>query len=418
MVKKRSFTKFVSAASAALLFASCDKKNDAPEPEPEGSFQYVIVATPEGSTSEGADYLLQTGSLTEGSITTVGAGLEQDGYRYFVFHKNKAFSLLYGQGNPGAVTSYALNESGVLEQFSNMQTETVQVFGTFNDELILIKCPRSGDANAGIYRVDAVNPQLLSTNYVDVVQLAGNGERAHFSGVFQVGDEIYAPYFCIKGVSGQVFHSDYTDSTWVAVFSYPDMTLKRVIKDSRTSYIGYYFAQRGLAQVENGDVYAFSTATTGGEEASGVAPSSKPSAAIRIKKGATGFDQSYFFNIQEKSGGYHLDRAFYLSGARFLLTLYPDPAFTPIYGAQNLLFAIVDVATQSFTWVDGLPEPDRLVHVSRLPWIADDGSGIAFGITVADEYPHVYTIDVATAKATKGLEVISGCITSIGKLTY
>ncbi|MDR2681404.1 MAG: DUF4374 domain-containing protein [Tannerella sp.] len=412
-----SIKKLVFATCVASLFASCDKKNDAPEPETEGNFQYVIVATPEGSTSEGADYLLQTGSLTEGSITTVGAGLEQDGYRYFVFHKNKAFSLLYGQGNPGAVTTYALDENGVLKYFSNLQTETVQVFGTYGDELILMKCPRQGDANAGIYRVDAVNPQILSTSYVDVVQLAGNGERAHFSGVFQVDNKIYAPYFCVKGVAGQVFHSDYTDSTWVAVFSYPDMNLEKVIKDDRTSYIGYYFAQRGLTQVEDGDVYAFSTATTG-DAASGVVASTKPSAAVRIKKGTSEFDRNYFFNIQEKSGGYHLDRAFYLSGTKFLLTMYPDKTVAPIYGSNTLKFAIVDVVAQSFTWVTGMPEPEQLVHVSRLPYVEEDGTSVAFGITVADEYPHVYTIDVATAKATKGLEVISGCITSIGKLTF
>ncbi|MDR2119326.1 MAG: DUF4374 domain-containing protein [Tannerella sp.] len=417
MLLKTSLNKFVFATCVASLLASCDKKNDLPEPEAKGNFQYVIVATPEGSTSEGADYLLQAGSLTEGSITTVGAGLEQDGFRYFAFHKNRAFSFLYGQGNPGAVTTYGLNEKGILQYLSNLQTETVQVFGTFGDELILIKCPRQGDANAGIYRVDAVNPQILSTSYIDVVQLAGNGERAHFSGVFQVDDKIYAPYFCIKGVAGQVFHSDYTDSTWVAVFSYPDMKLEKVIKDNRTSYIGFYFALRGLTQIDNGDVYAFSTATTG-DAASGVVPSTKPSAAVRINKGTSEFDKSYFFNIQEKSGGYHLDRAFYLSGTKFLLTMHPDKTSTPIYGSNSLRFAVVDVEAMSFAWVTGLPEPDRLVHVSRLPCVADDGSSIAFGITVADEYPHVYTIDVASAKATKGLEVISGCITSIGKLTF
>ncbi|MDR2470308.1 MAG: DUF4374 domain-containing protein [Tannerella sp.] len=416
-MSKLNAKKLVVATLFASLFASCDKKNDPVEPTVEGNFQYVVVATPEGSTSEGADYLLQTGSLTEGSITTIGAGLEQDGYRYFVFHKNKAFSLLYGQGNPGAVTTYGLDNNGVLKYLSNLQTETVQVFGTYGDELILVKCPRQGDANAGIYRIDAVNPQILSTSYIDVVQLAGNGERAHFTGVFQVDNKIYAPYMCIKGVAGQTFHTDFTDSLWIAVFSYPDMKLEKVIKDDRTSYVGFYFAQRGVTQIEDGDVYAFSTATTG-DAASGVKPSTKPSAAIRIKKGATEFDRNYFFNIQEKSGGYHLDRAFYLSGSKFLLTMYPDKTSTPIYGTNTLKFAITDVVAQSFTWVTGLPEPDNLIHVSRLPYIAEDGKTIAFGITAKDEYPHVYTIDVASAKATKGMEVISGCITSIGKLTF
>lgn len=414
---KSSIKKLVFATCVASLFASCDKHNNTPEPpEAEGDFQYVVVATPEGTVSEGADYLLQTGSLTEGSITTVGAGLEQDGYRYYAFHKNKVFSFLYGQGNPGAVTTYALDENGVLKYLSNLQTETVQVFGTYNDELILIKCPRSfAGVNAGIYRVDAVNPQIVATSYVDVAQLAGNGEMAHFTGVFQVDDKVYAPYMCIKD---NYFRTDFTDSTWIAVFSWPDMTPERVIRDNRTSYIGHYFALKGITQVENGDVYTFSSAPVGHAE-NGIAPSTKPSAALRIKKGANEFDQSYFFNIQEKSGGYHLHKAFYLSGAKFLLTLHAGREQTPQYGdSKDLLFAIADVATQSFTWVTGIPEPEQLVHVSRLPYVADDGSSIAFGITVANEYPHVYTIDVATAKATKGLEVISGCITSIGKLTF
>ncbi|MDR1645199.1 MAG: DUF4374 domain-containing protein [Tannerellaceae bacterium] len=408
--------KSVLAICVVSLFASCDKKNDAPEPEAEGHFQYVVVATPEGTVSEGADYLLQTGSLTEGSITTVGAGLEQDGYRYYAFHKNKVFSFLYGQGNPGAVTTYALDEKGILTFQSNLQTETVQVFGTYGDELILIKCPRSFAApNAGIYRVDALNPQIVGTTYIDVTQLAGNGEMAHFTGAFQVDNKVYAPYMCIKD---NYFRTDLTDSVWIAVFSWPDMTLERVIKDDRTSYIGHYFALKGVTQVENGDVYTFSHAPTGHAE-NGIKPSSKPSAALRIKKGASEFDQGYFFNIQEASGGYHLHKSFYLSGTKFLLTFSSNKEQTPQWGDTNeLKFAITDVATQSLTWVSGMPEPEQLVHVSRLPYVAEDGTFIAFGITVKDEYPHIYTIDTSTAKATKGLEVISGCITSIGRLTF
>ncbi|MDR1102944.1 MAG: DUF4374 domain-containing protein [Tannerella sp.] len=411
-----SIKKLVLATSVATLFASCDKKNDVLEPEAEGNFQYVVVATPEGSTSEGADYLLQTGSLTEGSITTVGAGLEQDGYRYYVFHKNKAFSFLYGQGNPGAVTTYALNENGILTYQSNLQTETVQVFGTYGDELILMKCPRSfASPNAGIYRVDAVNPQIVGSTYIDVAQLAGNGEMAHFTGVFQVDNKVYAPYMCIKD---NYFRTDLTDSVWIAVFSWPDMTLERIIRDNRTSYIGHYFALAGVSQVENGDVYTFSHAPAGHAE-DGIKPSVKPSAALRIKKGASEYDQNYFFNIQEASGGYHLYKAFYLSGTKFLLTVGVNKEETPQWGETNALkFAIIDVETKSFTWVTGMPEPEQLVHVSRLPYVEEDGTGIAFGITVASEYPHVYTIDVAAARATKGLEVISGCITSIGKLTF
>jgi hypothetical protein len=250
---------------------------------------------------------------------------------------------------------------------------------------------------------------------MDMVQLAGNGEMAHFTGVFQVDNKIYVPYMCIQD---NYFRTDFTDSVWIAVLSWPDMTLEKVIRDNRTSYIGHYFALNGIAQVDNGDVYTFSSAPIG-HAAEGIVPSTKPSAAMRIKTGTDEFDRDYFFDLQTKSGGYHLYKAFYLSGTKFLLTFYNDKVQTAQWGgSDNIRFAIADVAAQSFAWVTGLPEADRLVHVSRLPYVAEDGSSISFGITVADEYPHVYTIDAATAKATKGLEVISGCITSIGKLTF
>lgn len=395
------------------LFAITSCSDDDDNKEIKTNAPYIIVATPDGSMGEGADYILQSESLSEGSITTKGAGIEQDGYRYYAFNNNKVFSLLYGQGNPGDVTVYNLNSAGTLQHVATVNTPTVQVFGKYDKELILIKTPRSGDENAEILRINTDDPQIISRGYVNVVELAGNGERAHFTGVFQVGNKLYAPYYCIKGVTGQVFHSDYSDSTWVAVLSYPDLKLEKVIKDNRTSYIGYYFAQCGLQQVENGDVYAFSSTTLGGD---GVVPSTKPSGAIRIKKDETEFDQSYFFNIQEKSGGYHLYNAHYLGSNKFFLRMYAEKNSTT--EADACRFAIVDVVNQSFTWVTGMPEPEQLAHVGRLPYISEDGKSISMGITTKQDKPHVYTVDVATAKATKGLKVEAGSITALGKLAY
>ena len=395
-----------------VTIISCDDDKD-DDKEVKTGAPYIIVATPDGSLGEGADYILQSESLSEGTITTKGAGIEQDGYRYYAFNNNKVFSLLYGQGNPGDVTVYKLDAEGTLLHEATLNTPTVQVFGKYNKELILIKSPRSGDENAEILRINTDDPQIADTKYVNVVELAGNGERAHFTGVFQVGNKIYAPYYCIKGVTGEVFHSNYSDSTWVAVFSYPDLKLEKVIKDNRTGYIGYYFAQSGLHQLENGDVYAFSTATLGGD---GVIPSTKPSAAVRIKKDQTEFDQDYFFNIQEKSGGYHLYDARYINNNKFVLRMYPEPHSTTF--SNGMKFAIVDVVDQSFAWVTNMPDPDKIDLIGRLPYVSEDGKSISWGITTKDEKPHVYTIDIATATGQKGLKVEAGSITALGKLSY
>lgn len=399
--------KLIILALGLGMLASCKKKDDDATPATIGN--YIIAATPEGSLGEGADYVLANSTLNDGKISVTGNGIEQDGYRYYTFHKNKVFSLLYGQGNPGAVTTYHIDAQGKLAPFSNLVTETVQVFGTVKDDVLLIKCPRSGIETASMFRVNADNPSIVGTKTVNVVQLAKNGERAHFTGAFQVDNKVYAPYMCIKGKTGEVFHTNFTDSTWIAVFSYPELELERVIKDNRTGYIGYYFAQSGLQQVENGDVYAFSSAVN---EGVGVVPSTKPSAAIKINKGGTAFDQSYFFNIQEKSGGRHLYNAAYCGNNKFLLTMYDVIGKT----SGNKSYAIVDVVSQSYTPVTGLPAPADITHVGRLPHVSKDKATISLGITTTADGPYIYRIDVNAAKATRGLQVEAGSITAIGEL--
>lgn len=411
-MKTRNLFTLIALAIGLISFTSCDEDNDAPAHVAEGNEQFVVVATPEGSLAEGADYILQANSLDSGSVTIIGAGIEQDGYRYYAVNNNKVFSLLYGQGNPGDVVVYGLDTTGILQRQGRLVTPTVQVFGSYDKDLILIKTPRSGDENATLMRIDSENPKISLEKTVNVVQLAGNGERAHFTGAFQVGTDIYAPYYCIKGRTGEIFNSDYSDSTWVAVFS-SDLELKRVIKDNRTSYVGYYFAQSGIAQVENGDVYAFSSATLGG---TGVVASTKPSGALKIKSGATAFDKDYFFNIQEKSGGHHLRNARYLGNNKFFLTMHGQTNSTT--EDNQYKFAIVDVTTQSFTWVTGMPEPEDITSIGRLPYISEDGKTIAWGIATKKGYPHVYVVNVATATAKKGLEVKAGAIMAVSRLTY
>src|SRR5690606_30052378 len=95
---------------AVFTFTACNE-DDASTPigGVSKSTKYIITSSP--IASEGvADYLLTVDDLTTGSVSTVGNGIEQDGtYRYYVTNNNRFFSLLYGQGNPGAVTTYELN---------------------------------------------------------------------------------------------------------------------------------------------------------------------------------------------------------------------------------------------------------------------------------------------------------------------
>jgi len=409
-MKKFSTLALFSALIAFTSFScSSDDKsgNDTGGGSDTGRTKYIITATT-GATGV-ADYLLTADDVSTGSITTIGNGVEQDGtYRYYITAQNNFFSLLYGQGNPGAVTTYNLNAEGKLVKKSDFQAETVHVFAAVNKDILTIKVPRSGASIASMYKIDAVNSLITGEAQQDTKVLAGNGERAFFTWATQVGDKVYMPYMSIKGDGVDNFGTVNPDSTWVAVYNYPELKLEKVIRDNRTSYLGAYFTN-GLFQDENGDAYGFSGAIA---TSNAVLVSTKPSAIVKIKKGTTEFDQSYFFNVEEKSGGYKISSTSYISKGKFLLLMYGNAGKNN--GAVKL--AVVDVYNQTFTWVTNAPAT-LTSATSRYNITTEDGNSAIIGINTP-EGNWIYTINGTTAVATRGMKVEGGQITAIQKLKY
>ena len=408
----KKYSKYVFAFSlAAIMLSSCDKEETGGDEGTGGPSKYIVTVTPAATTGV-ADYLLTADDLESGSITTEGNGIEQDGsYRYYVTHNGKFFSMLYGQGNPGAVTAYDLSSEGKLKKLTNFQTETVQAFAPADNDILLIKIPRSqtGGNNALWYRVNTDKLEIVGEGQSDVVAMANNGERAHFTWIKQVGSKIYAPYMSIKGCCGDGFGTAYPDSAWIAVYSYPSMTLEKVIKDNRTSYIGRYFTD-GLEIVDNGDVYAFSSsvATNAGNYTS-----TKPSAITRLKNGVTEFDQTYFFDISAASGGWYLTNKLYVGNNTFILTMAKDKGQYSV----GKHFAIVNVVNKTFNWVTGTPDPADIAGVTTTNYAPMDNKTGYIGFYLNDGKSMVYKFDASTATAVKGLDVLGGRITAIQKLS-
>lgn len=408
---KKSTTLALLSAVLAFTAFSCSSDSDKPGESEGGSdtgkTKYIITATTGAAGI--ADYLLTADDVSTGTITTTGNGLEQDGtYRYYITAQNNFFSLLYGQGNPGAVTTYNLNSEGKLVKKSDFQAETVHVFAAVNKDILTIKVPRSGASIASMYKIDAEKSLITGEAQQDTKVLAKNGERAFFTWATQVGDKVYMPYMSIKGDGVDNFGTVNPDSTWVAVYNYPELKLEKVIKDNRTSYLGAYFTN-GLFQDENGDAYGFSGAIA---TSNAVLTSTKPSAIVKIKKGTTEFDKTYFFNVQEKSGGYKISSTSYISKGKFLLLMYGN------VGKNNgaVKMAIADVYNQTFTWVTNAPATLTSV-TSRYNITSNDGNSAIVGINTPDGN-WIYSIDGSTAVATRGMKVEGGQITAIQKLKY
>jgi hypothetical protein len=392
-----------------LISASCseDDTNIPGGGEETATDKYIIAATP--IASEGvADYLLTAESISEGSISTAGNGVEQDGtYRYYITNNNKFFSLLYGQGNPGAVTTYQLNENGALDKLSDFQSETVHTFTNVGDEVLMTRVSRSSESPvASWYRLDTETSQFVGEGEINTAALAPEGEQAFFSWMTQVGDKVFAPFFSIQACCNNTFGTDYPDQAWIAVYSYPEMELEKIINDDRTSFIGRYFTS-GLSVDEAGDVYAFSSSVA---SSNGTMTSTKPSAVTRIKSGETEFDDTYLFDLEEASGGYYATNHIYAGNGDYVVMMREEKA--PYSVGTNL--AVINVYDKTFDWIEGTPETTDIQNVTSNNYVDADGT-VHVGITTS-ESSYVYNINVDNATASRGLEVQGGNITAISKL--
>ncbi|HLR26528.1 MAG TPA: DUF4374 domain-containing protein [Fodinibius sp.] len=406
---------YLPILTTLLLLAGCGDDSspvDGGETDTNVDSRYIIAATPQ-ATDGVADYLLTAKSLTEGSVSTVGNGIEQDGtYRYYITNNDKFYSLLYGQGNPGAVTSYNLNTNGELEQLVDFQSETVQAFTNVGDDVLMMKIPRnSNDPTALWFQLDTQSDQFSKDGQFNTAKVAGNGEMAFFSWMTQVDDRVYMPYFTISGEGNNSFSTQYPDSAWVAVYSYPEMELQNVIKDDRTSFIGRYFT-KGLSVDENGDIYAFSSAVAVDDNSN--LNSTQPSAITRINEGAMQFDENYYFNIEEATGGYYITNHEYAKNGNVLGFMRSTEKRAPYTEGTRL--AIINVYDQTVSWVQGMPDPADITDITGSnSYVSADGSTISVGVTTG-KGSAVYNIDIDNATATKGLQVDGGTITAIHKM--
>lgn len=396
-------------ATLATLLASAALASCSDDAAPSNPGNYILTVTPAASTGV-ADYLLTAGTLESGSVSIIGNGVEQDGtYRYYVTTNGKFFSMLYGQGNPGAVTAYNIKE-GKLNKLTNFQTETVQSFAPVDKDLLLFKISRSLASPTSLwYKVSTDNLLISSNGSTNTATMTHNGELAHFSWLKQVGTKVYAPYFCI---SGNYFNTAYPDSTWIAVFNYADMKLEKVIKDNRTGAIGKYFTD-GLSVQENGDVYGYSpaAATSGPASATGTLSATKPSAILRLKSGTTEFDKSYFLNFETISGGMNITNWQYLGSNTYLVratTKAEKGAYT-----NGLNVGILDVVNGTYKPVTGLPAKTDIASISTNNYTPKDSNTGYLGVNLKDGTSYVYRVDAGTQTATKGVKVEGGTITAV-----
>ncbi|MDR0421090.1 MAG: DUF4374 domain-containing protein [Prevotellaceae bacterium] len=427
--KKQFFKKvFASAFTVCLLLplVSCDDK-DSPAPKTKGSFFLSV-------NGESAEYIIQTDNLETGdlSIASNSKTLLQSGHTW-IFNNNPsvAIGLIYQQGSPGIGLGFGVDSDGKLKELANFQiTSRYTSYGFFDRyALTSVGGVTPVDANGNALKDESGNERSdgVTFNFIDLkgglslqektittLNITGNGEQATLSGIVDMGNGEFLTGLVVSqpkdpnaGGGSSTGTITYPDSVWVAAFD-AELNLKRIYRDDRISYSSgryrsQYYSQIGKA--DDGNVYVFS----GSYEST----TTRPCGVLKINKNATTFDPSWYFNIEEKTGGYKFRKVWHITGNCFLLELYND--FTLSATGAATQYGIVNVETRTFNMISGIPAKDKIINTG-LP-MAYEGK-MYFPIVEEGKYPAIYIIDPATATADKGISITGATsLNAIGRLT-
>lgn len=379
------------------LSTACDSVTDSDDNEDQETSTYTIAFTAQGSENESTDYILNTEELMEGTLSAEGIGVEQTGWRYMVGHRNTIFSVGYYDDNNAI--AYELNAEGnIVEKGRFVFENTLDLFGSADDETLLaMEVPRIDFADRVLHKIDVNSVSIREKVPLRIWESREDSLVAWPTALKVRNDKLFIPFYKLHARGD--FTTPQTDTSYVAVYSYPDLQFEKYITDTRMGPIGVYGMFNGIVEDENGDFYAYSSASY----ANGFTTQSKPSGILRINDGETEFDESYFFNVEEAAGG-KINFLQYVGNGKALANIVvDDSALWGSYSAGNEIhkLAVLDLQAQTATDVTGVPLHGGFYGS---PWYVD-GSDAYMSVTTSED-AFVYKIDVASAAGIQGAEVL------------
>ncbi|MBB6463633.1 DUF4374 domain-containing protein [Flammeovirga kamogawensis] len=395
----KQFLQSLLLLSSFSLFVSCDETTSTvTQPSVETGFVVGIEA------ATGTDILLTVDTITSGTISPVNQGIEQPAWMSFYAAGNMILASGYTSDN--ILTGYEFaGENTQLVATGQLVTDQ-GIFAATNvndEEFLAVGTPREGFEDRVIYSIDKPSMSISERFLTKIDERKALDLVAFPTGILQRESKVYLSYYLMgSGAVVPAFATPLSDSARIAVYNYPSMEFDKYIKDDRTSDIGNYTSKTALQADENGDIYTFSTSSN----ATGFYPTpTKPSGFLRIKSGATAFDQDYFFNFEEKSGGMKINNAVYAGNGKMVVrTVTDDSQLWATYGPNTdtpiCSITIADLNAQTVTKVTDVPLHGgewgiaHLVKEGKVYLNISDSNG-----------GYIYEIDPETATAKKGAKI-------------
>ncbi|GAB3331128.1 DUF4374 domain-containing protein [Larkinella ripae] len=398
---------------ALVSLSSCDKGDNPVDTDPVTSGGYVLAVRAQGSNNESTDYLLQAPSLMEGTLSIAGQGIEQPGYRSYAQVGKTIFSIGTSDASLGVPTAvgYTLDGSNKLtEKGSVTFDKTFEVITTVDDNTLAgVQIPRTAAENRqAIFYTATASDLKLSGQVKSSLAPLFKEDQVWPSGIRVRDGKAYVSYYLQNRAD---FQTTFTDTAYVAVYSYPAFVLEKVIKDTRTGPAGAFNSSNGLIKTENGDIY---TVASSGYTFS---QRTKPSGFLRIKNGETVFDQSYFFNLDNISNNRKLYFSQYVGNGLVLAEMGRFPLANGQWAYQDvdLSVVLIDLNTKTIKDVTGGIPAHAGQGGTTLTFPVDNGK-VYLPVTSYTEGTYIWEIDIASATAKRGAKVEAKYVSGIFKL--
>lgn len=419
--------------AATVGFTGCSSSDPATDDTSHKDDSYSGVKNGKGpyflavKTDNGTEYIMQTNSLTAGDLDIKNNIMELPQTEYtWVFSGHDAIGMVYQQQFAGL--GYGLRWTSDEAQFAKLGEFRIDTrfsnYGFFNGQLLTsvggqvsADGTRNDGATFGFWNITADGVKLDHTKTIWTEDITGNGQQITFSSIIDNGDGTFltamvqsAFHQTGTGDGSSVGDVKYPDSCWVAKMD-KDLNVLHVYRDNRISYAAGQYRSQVLHEVhkaDDGTVYVFSNAFN--------AATTLKAGALRIKKGASEFDKDYYYDLQTPAGGYKFRRVWHMAGNKFLLEIYNEKTINTMTAGHQ--FAIIDMESQTFTWISGIPTKNLITSGSEtggVPMYAD--GTIYLPITQFGQDASIYLVNPNTGVATKGITIKGATeIRTIGKL--
>lgn len=388
----RWISRFIPVLLLAFMLVSCN--DDDSSGSSVGDHPFAVTLSILGSDATYTYYTVPFADVMSGSLSAVGNGVEQPGYYDYTQIDNTIYSL-GGLGQVDVESITFKESSGKLKESGNTSfSDALSDIVKGDDNTLVAVSMSSSSSVVQFYTLDINSVTVESSKSIQVSELTSESGPS-YSGMVVSGDYLYLSYY-ISDPSNYATPS--TDTAVVAVFSYPELEFQKVIKDTRTGPIGGFNTKCGLIKDESGNVYALSNSNP----ANGYSQTTKSGAILKINSGETEFDEDYYFDVESVTGGLNIAHLMYLEdGMAFAEVNMEANSDQTIWSDSPLQSAVVDLANQTISYIDGVPEHSG--DGRRLAALYDDG--YVYLCIPETAGISVYQMDVENLTATQGAEV-------------